>query len=161
MKLRIPDSLEHAITVLLATLGDAECEQITGRTASLIRKASDPDKDYMLPLDIALRLDKAFMEMTGEMPPIMRVWTKAMDLVQMTENPEGGDVVQCALVLQHALGIYSQKVREFTDSTSAGGQQLTRNEASVIMAHLDEIERAAARTKEMVKRQMNINNNHQ
>lgn len=158
MKRRIPDTLEHAITVLRAELGAEECSRITGKSDSLLLKASDPDEDYMISVSLALALDRAYLNKTGEMPPIMRLFARELDLQQMNAEPPQGDVIQCALILQKSLGAYCERVQEFTGEQSAAGKALTHNEGTVIMQALDDIESVAARMKTCIRGQLRRSN---
>jgi len=57
--------------VLLKVLGEltpAVCQEITGRTASYLRDASDPDKGQLLSVQDMIRLDTAHIGIDGNAP---------------------------------------------------------------------------------------------
>lgn len=153
-KLRLPDSFEHAITEIRAVLGDNECARVTQKSPSLILKASDPDNDYMLPLDIALALDMAYFAKTNDMPPIMRFWAKCMDMAQMAKDPKELDIIQCALFLQKENGDFASRIAEFTNAASQSGSKLSRNECLALLNALDGIEAEVATAKMRLHRQI-------
>ena len=61
MKLRNPRDFAAAITQIRSALGEAACAEIVGRSASLIRKWSDPDHPALPNIAQALLLDSAFV----------------------------------------------------------------------------------------------------
>ena len=154
-KPRTPDTIEHALTIILAELGEAVCEKIIGKSASLIRKASDPDHDFMLNLHQALALDRAYHEKTGETPPIMRVWMREMENIQLKSEDVENSIINFTLELHKEMGDCSDHVRQFTAPSSQSGRRLSKNEAVSLMQELDRVERTAAHAKETLLTRIN------
>ena len=143
MKVRIPDSFEHAVTMIIAELGAEECGRLIGKSASLVRKASDPDQGFQLDLHQALALDTAYQKRTGQTPPIYQVFTRFIAPPKV-EKP---NMVVGVLDLMKGVGDCGDKVRQFTDTTSEGGEELSHNERCELLQGLDFVERTAAEMK--------------
>lgn len=155
MKPRIPDSLEHAVTVIMAALGAEECGRIIGKSASLVRKASDPDQDFMLDLHQALALDAAYRDKTGGEPPLLRAYLENLDAAGKAREEEE-NVTGAVLKLQKDLGQAAEKASRYTDAGSEGGQGLSPNERIDMAESLDAIERTAHAAKESILHPINF-----
>ena len=147
MKQRVPDSFEHAITMIIAELGAEECGRIIGKSASLVRKASDPDQGFMLDLHQALLLDAAYQKRTGETPPIIQVFMRFIS----PPKHQPRSIVTGVLDLVKGVGECGDKVSQFTAATSADGEDLSNNEKCELLEKLDFIERSAANMKSNLK----------
>lgn len=147
-KPRIPDSIEHAITLILAELGDEVCAKEISKSASLIRKASDPDHDFMLNAQQCLALDKAYLSATGKTPPIVSYFLR--ELRTPDSQPPKRSITEQVLHMAKELGECSDKILIFTSPESAAGKKLTHNEAVEFLKEIDDVEKAASIAKQLI-----------
>lgn len=81
-KLRPPLSIEQALARIAGQLpeGFDTMAQVTGRSASLVRKWGDPDREEQIPVDCAIALDLAFQEHGGRGCPIHSAYTAKLEI---------------------------------------------------------------------------------
>lgn len=147
MKRRVPDSFEHALTIIIAALGADECGRIIGKSASLIHKASDPDHEFKLNLNQALALDMEYQKRTGEAPPINQVYQRQLEITKV----DPANLFTGVLSLIEKVGDCSAKVREYSAPDSDGGSALSNNERGELIETIDRVENTAANMKRSLK----------
>lgn len=74
MKPRRPDTVEHAVTRVIADMGAETAGAAIGRSPWLLRKASDPDDDFCLSVEHCIGLDAEYQIATGEPGPIQQAY---------------------------------------------------------------------------------------
>lgn len=74
MKPRRPDTVEHAVTRVIADMGAETAGAAIGRSPWLLRKASDPDDDFCLSVELCIGLDAEYQIATGEPGPIQQAY---------------------------------------------------------------------------------------
>ncbi len=147
-KPRIPDTIHHAMTLIMAELGVEPCAKVLGKSASLLYKASDPDDDFMLNLQQCFALDQAYFEATGAIPPITAFFMRSFHAPEPTAPKRS--ITQQILQISKELGECSAKVLLFTSATSDGGKRITHNEAVEAMKEIDDVEQAARIAKQLI-----------
>ena len=83
-KPRAPLSIEQALARIAGQLPDgfASMAEITGRSASLLRKYSDPERDEEIPVSLAIALDLAFQAHGGQGHPIFDAYSAKLELAE-------------------------------------------------------------------------------
>ena len=93
-KLRAPLTIDAALTRAAGLLpgGWASLAELTGRSPSMVRAWSDPDRREQLPLRDALLIDQAVRTQTGE-APLLGWYAAQLDLSCSPAQPVTADFV--------------------------------------------------------------------
>ncbi|RJF81103.1 hypothetical protein D3877_12835 [Azospirillum cavernae] len=137
-KRRDPLSLEDAVFLTHAVLGDATIESVTGKSARLARAWSDPDDDgHNIPLFQALRLDRA-MVARGETALILAAYRA--DLRKAAEFASGiTDPVARLADAMAEMGDLATELRRARCPSGDGGRQITPEEARAVLHALSDL----------------------
>lgn len=138
MKLRAPRRFATAVTRIKTALGEDRCAEIVGRSASLIRKWSDPDHPSRPNLPQALALDVAFVEGGYGEAPILALYQErlARAVSESQEISRPIDVALAALAVQASVGDVSQSII----SLRGKGGTISPNERNEILQHLERLQ---------------------
>lgn len=139
-KIREPKTFEDAITRIMGILTPEKCGEVIGKSASLVRAASDPDQDKTLNLRDALTLDALYVAEVDSAPPILEAY--CAQLQKMSGPKQIGmsfSLKDCALFLHSNVGSFSKCLIEALQESSPGGARLTRTEHRQIFDVLDAI----------------------
>ncbi len=137
-KRREPLSLEDAVFLVHATLGDSRVEEITGKSARLVRMWSDPDDDaHRIPLIQALRLDRGMVQ-RGEAPPILTAYRTELRRTADAALSPGDPLARLSDVMVE-LGDVAAAVRRACCSGGDGGRRITADEAREVLRELAEL----------------------
>lgn len=121
-----------------ATLGDAQTESVTGKSARLVRMWSDPDDDaHRIPLMQALRLDRAMVQ-RGEAPPILTAYRAELRRTADAALSPGDPLARLSDVMAE-LGDVAAAVRRACCPGGDGGRQVTADEAREVLHELAEL----------------------
>lgn len=134
-KRRDPLSLEDAVFLVHASLGDAQVEAVTSKSARLVRMWSDPDDDaHRIPLFQALRLDRAMIG-RGEAPPILTAYKAELRRAADGTAVPGDPMARLAEAMVE-LGDVAEAVRQARCPKSDGGRQITAEEGRDVLREL-------------------------
>ena len=86
-KRRDPRTFKGAVTRILGVLGDEACATAVGKSASLIYKWSDPDRDSLPSVEQALALDLAYIAAGEGSAPIGTVYSSALECDHQVGQP--------------------------------------------------------------------------
>tara|TARA_E500000178_G_C16919159_1_gene706348 strand:+ start:583 stop:1050 length:468 start_codon:yes stop_codon:yes gene_type:complete len=137
-KIRPFNSLEEALSYAVEQLGDEKISLVTGKSASYIRKCSDPDSDQNLPFNLATKIDLECV-INGKGTPLLNFFENH---IEENTNPEQ--------IKDHLLGILGQlshnsnriveKSIAALDENSPGGSKITQSELKEISYAIKKIE---------------------
>lgn len=74
MKLRRPDTVEHALTRVMSDLGPEAAAAAIGRSVSLLHRASNPDDEFQLSIEHCITLDAEYQTVTGNPGPLRQAF---------------------------------------------------------------------------------------
>ncbi len=154
-------SIEHGIRQALAILGDrgveAALQEVLGlkRSASLIRKCSDPDNGanqiqhrYSVALDVACAH-------AGHAPPLLdahrRMVERLSSATEARREARRLDLSSAVLLLQSALGHLAEAAIEVQDPRGPAGHQLTNREKHEIFEAVVKIEEHTETLKQLLE----------
>ncbi len=109
MKTRDAGTFEGALVELISVLGVQKCAEVVHKSASLVRKWSDPDNSTMPTLEQALALDLEYAREIHCVPPLLQAYTNMTELEYLNFN-EGEHVLPALLALQTAVCLLVQKM---------------------------------------------------
>ncbi len=133
MKTRTPGSFAAAVTRIKTGLGENAAAAAVDRSASLIRKWSDPDHGAVPSVRQALALDAAFVrEALGE-PPILRAYEMQLVRWVSRRSETEVDLLRSALAVQAAVGDLSEAISEAMDPDSPAGKEISPGERAEIL----------------------------
>jgi len=137
-KIRPFNSLEEALSYAVEQLGDEKISLVTGKSASYIRKCSDPDSDQNLTFNLATKIDLE-CAISGKGTPLLNFFE---DHIEQNTSPEQ--------IKDHLLGILGQlshnsnriveKSIAALDENSPGGSKITQSELKEISYAIKKIE---------------------
>ncbi|MCG5239551.1 hypothetical protein MCW82_07185 [Azospirillum doebereinerae] len=137
-KRRDPLSLEDGVFLVHASLGDALIEEITGKSARLVRMWSDPDDDaHRIPLVQAVRLDRA-MVARGEHPPILTAYKADLRRALASTTVPGDPMARLAEAVAE-MGELAEELRRARCPRGDAGRQITPEEAREILRAVAEL----------------------
>lgn len=137
-KRRDPLSIEDAVFLVHASLGDSRVEEVTGKSARLVRMWSDPDDDaHRIPLIQAVRLDRA-MVLRGDAPPIMTAYKAELRKATTTASSVTDPMARLADAMTE-MGDLANELRRARCPSGDGGRQITPEEAREILRALAEL----------------------
>lgn len=127
MKPRRIHSYEDAVTRIMGALTAERCGEVIGKSESLIRKAADPDTDFQLSIAQAEALDRAYIEATGDEPPIL---TAMRERLSGTAGPghNAADPLQRLASVTAEVGEVARLVEHALADDGPGGEVLTPRE---------------------------------
>lgn len=109
-KIREPLSICDAVRKAHAALGDGGVKEVTGKSAALVTKWSDPDADgHNIPFGQAIALDVAMVK-AGEMPPHLEVIKAAIEDVLPFKAAPPPSLTEQTLKITASVGALSQEV---------------------------------------------------
>lgn len=127
---REPGSMHDAVLSAVGALGRGLAASIIGKSKSLIQQYVDEDSDMMIPLDRAVRIDKACK--ARGLPTHIRDWFNAeVDATEPEDVP--GCVNAHSLDLFAAAGDLAEAIRHGTCPEGEAGQELSPAEYDVIL----------------------------
>ncbi|MCG5240069.1 hypothetical protein ACIU1J_01820 [Azospirillum doebereinerae] len=131
-------SLEDGVFLVHAELGDSVIEEVTGRSARLVRMWSDPDDDaHRVPLYQAVRLDRAMVE-RGQHPPILTAYKVELRRAFASATVPSDPMARLTDAMIE-MGDLAEEVRRARCPRGEGGQQITAEEARDILRALSEL----------------------
>ncbi|ALG75168.1 hypothetical protein VY88_27070 [Azospirillum thiophilum] len=137
-KRRDPLSLEDAVFLAHACLGDSGVEEITGKSARLVRMWSDPDDDgHKIPLIQALRLDRALV-VRGEHPSILTAYKAELRRAHAAATVPGDPMARLVDAMAE-MGDLAEELRRARCPNGEGGRQITPEEAREILRALGDL----------------------
>ena len=128
-KRRDPRNFKGAVTRILGVLGDEACATAVGKSASLIYKWSDPDRDSLPSVEQALALDLAYIAAGEGSAPIGAVYSAALECDYQVDDGPPKHLHASALAATAAWGAFCQRLAETHQSATAEKISLSRNEA--------------------------------
>lgn len=134
MKPRQHRSFSAAITYTMGVLTDIGAGEAVGKTASLVRKWSDPDDAALPSIQQSIDMDKAMIA-EGYKPAIHEAYTR--QLAALGIDVIAGDILLAALGLQSACGLVSEAVTEAKSPHGHGGHTITQKEREATLKALD------------------------
>lgn len=141
MKLRAPKRFATAVTRIKNALGEDKCAEIVGRSASLIRKWSDPDHSSRPNLPQALALDEAYVEAGFGDAPILSMYQARLAKAVAGKAPERAiDVVLSALAVQAVVGEISQSLIHSRQENNRATPGFSVSERKQILIHLERLQ---------------------
>jgi hypothetical protein len=117
MKMRPARSFERAITQIISALGEETAANTVGRSASLVRKWSDPDNSAMPSIEQALALDRAFVKMKLEPAPIHAVYLHRLENAYNGMGAETETMVMALFNLHASIGLMTRTLAELMEET--------------------------------------------
>ena len=139
MKRRDKRSFEDAITRIMGALSPEVAGETVGKSASLIRRWSDPDDHPMPRLEEALKLDIAYLEAGHGSAPIFEIYSLRLQTRDL--SPKAACVVVAMLGLQTACGQLAEAVAAAKSPTGPGGARITQMELRKVMEGVDIVRR--------------------
>lgn len=137
-KRRVPLSLEDAVFLAHAHLGDEAVERVTGKSARLVRMWSDPDDDgHRIPLIQAVRLDCACVE-RGAPAHILTAYKAELRRAAAMATGVTDPMARLADAMGE-MGDLADELRRARCPESDGGRQITAEEARGILAAVGEL----------------------
>ena len=150
MKLRNPRDFAAAITQIRSALGEAACAEIVGRSASLIRKWSDPDHPALPNIAQALLLDSAFVAAGNGDAPLWTLYEKLLEEGQV-QGLDGDDIVPSALTLHAIVGELSEAIRECMPPDGDTYLMLSPSRQTELLNYIDRLEEEATRLEDAIE----------
>ncbi len=137
MKLRNPKDFAAPVTVIRKAIGEQECANAVGRSASLVRKWADPDHPAIPNLAQALLLDAAYIANGHGDGPIGKLYGDLLGRSLLQSDAGAADVVPAALMVQAVVGDLSELVRECIRDGALSLSPTQRNEILHIIDRLE------------------------
>jgi hypothetical protein len=120
MKIRPARSFERAITQIIRAIGEEAAANAVGRSASLVRKWSDPDNSAMPSIKQALALDRAFVKMKLEPAPIHAVYLHRLEKAFNGVGAETETMVMALFHLHASIGLMTRTLAEIMEEADSG-----------------------------------------
>lgn len=129
-KRRDPRTFKGAVTRILGVLGDEACATAVGKSASLIYKWSDPDRDSLPSVEQALALDLAYIAAGEGNAPIGAVYSSALECDQLVDDGPPKHLHTSTLAATAAWGAFCQRLADTHQETTVTEKiSLSRNKA--------------------------------
>lgn len=134
MKPRLPFTFEAALLRIIEKVGLKESAVLLGKSESLLRKASDPDVAYQLPLPDAVLLDRAFCTLGHGSPPLLQAYSDMIE-AEETATPNHSNTHPLS-----GLANIMEEVGELAEGTNnaVADNVLTNNELAEISKVIDD-----------------------
>lgn len=111
-KLREPGSIPHAITQVMAVLSPEGAGEAVGKSESMVRFWSDPDKPDLPTVEQAIKLDAAYQRETGTRGPVLKAAVRQLTDLAGNETPAGRCLFDHLAQLTDSLGTVAGEIRK-------------------------------------------------
>lgn len=144
MKPRIPRSLAHAMTRIVAGIGEDEAARLAGRSRHAIRAWTNPDRGACPSIAQAIALDAAFQAAGGDGAPLREAYDAQLEISVTRLTACHRDL---AAELATAAGECGNAIAAAAPLTQPG---FTPNHASRALLEIDDAENALGRLRRRI-----------